>query len=287
MTFLSLLEAMDNQECIAQSDNVSLIYQVAGRGENVLFIGGTGWDLRASPSPLDSPLTENFTVALYDQRGMGRSDKPKGPYSMRTYADDAIAVVDALGWERAHIVGYSFGGMVAQEVAINYPDSVRKLVIAASTPGGPGKSSYPVHELLHLDPYERARQGLEIADLRFTKSYQKNNPMEANEKIQRRIETQTRYMDEPGAKFGLQQQLMARAEHNCFDRLEKITARTLVLAGNHDGQAPISAQQLMAEKISNSVFVSVDGSHNFLFESNQAYDVISNFLDLSDCRISD
>lgn len=251
---------------------------VAGTGPPLLFLGGTGWDLRLPPTPLSSPLTEHFTVALYDQRGMGRSSKPPGPYSMHAYAEDAIGILDTLAWPRAHVVGYSFGGMVAQELAIRAPTRVDRLVLAATSSGGAGGASYPIHELLHLRPEERARQALKVADTRFTDAFQRAHPDEAQRRIEKKMRAQTRFMDEPGAREGLRCQLEARRRHDCFDRLGRISATTLVLAGTFDGQAPASVQAALVERIPGAEFALVEGSHNFIHESGEAHRVILQFL---------
>ncbi len=248
-----------------------------GSGAPLVFLGGTGWDLRQVPNPLSSPLAENFDVLLYDQRGMGQTDKPPGPYTMADYAEDAFAIMQAIGWENAHVIGYSFGGMVAQELAIRYPERVRSLVLAATTAGGAGGSSYPLHELVDLDPMDRARRGIEVADLRFSPQWQKANPEAAKDRIDARIAKQAQFAGEPGAREGMLAQLMARAEHDSFDRLVGIKAPTLVMAGCYDGQAPVPAQRRMAEQIADCQFEEMDGSHTFLFENPAVYERMVQF----------
>ena len=257
--------------------DVRLCVGVAGGGPQVLFLGGTGWDLRALPNPLYSSLTEDFQVALFDQRGQGRSDKPPGPYSMAGYAQDALAVADKLGWERPSVIGYSFGGMVAQEYAIRFPDRLNKLVLAATTPGGAGGSSYPIHEFLPLAPPIRAQRGLEVSDLRFCE-LQASNPKRAAQMVAARMESQTRYINEPGARAGLEAQLEARSHHDCFERLPQITAPTLVLAGVHDGQAPMNCQRPMVSQIKDCSLQTIEGAHGFLSENDDAYVEIRAFL---------
>ncbi|MFU8815132.1 MAG: alpha/beta fold hydrolase, partial [Pseudomonadales bacterium] len=92
-------------------------YELAGEGPPLLFISGTGGDLRVRPNVLDGPLPRQFQVLAYDQRGLGQSSKPAGSYSMADYAEDAAALLSALGWGPVPVVGVSFGGMVAQELA--------------------------------------------------------------------------------------------------------------------------------------------------------------------------
>ena len=129
---------------IAMTDYIDLYYEVAGSGPEVLFISGTGGDLRSDPSPIRSPLTDHFTVAAYDQRGLGQSSLPDGPYSIADYVVDAVDLLDDVGWTRAHVVGENFGGMVAQELAIQFPERVGRLVLCGSTPGRTGDAPPPL-----------------------------------------------------------------------------------------------------------------------------------------------
>ena len=159
--------------------NIKLYYESTGDGEAVLYISGTGGDLRKSPSVFDNDLKNNFHLISYDQRGLGQSETPDGPYTMQDYADDAFNFLKTLGFERVNIIGVSFGGMVAQHLAINYPDVVEKLVLMCTSPGGKKYHSFPLHELeLIEDDFEYARKFASISDLRITDEYIKNNNKE-------------------------------------------------------------------------------------------------------------
>jgi len=258
-------------------NGIKICIEHTGSGAPLLFIGGTGWDMRQQPNPLGSILAQQFDFLHYDQRGMGRSDKPQGPYSMAQFAEDASQLINAMGWRQAHVVGYSFGGMVAQELAIRFPEQITSLVLAATTPGGSGGSSYPIQDLLQLDPLDRARQGLEIADTRFTPQWQARNPEAADKRVAERAKKQAQFAHEPGTREAFAAQLLARATHDAYSRLFQITAPTLVLAGQNDGQAPLPAQNRMAEQIPNCKLVKIAGSHNFIQESNDAYREIAAF----------
>lgn len=262
---------------IVLANNLGFMTEREGQGAPLIFLGGTGWDLRQRPNPMDSPLVEDFDVLHFDQRGMGRSSKPAGPYTMADFAADAVAIMDEVGWQRAHVVGYSFGGMVAQELAIRSPHKVSSLVLGATTPGGAGGSSYPIDAFLGLDPYERAKRGLEIADLNFTPDWQAANAEVAEQKVLRRVMRQTQYIDEPGTRDALVAQLEARSAHDAYNRLDRIEAPTLVLAGDADGQAPMEAQQRMADRIPNCELKVLAGSHNFIVENDEAYRLIRDF----------
>ena len=240
-----------------------------GQGSHFLFITGTGGDLRNENSPLRSPLIDQFEVLTYDQRGMGQSEKPDHPYTMRDYAEDAVAILDAYGWDDVFLAGYSFGGMVAQEIAIGWPERVKRLALLATSAGGQGGNSYPLETLIDLPDEERARRVAEIADLTFTPQWQAENPEAAKQRTEDALAAQSQFADEPNAKMGARRQLAARMGHNTYDRLDRITCPTLVISGTHDGLAPMDAQKAMASAISDCQFEVVHGSHAMVWESSE------------------
>lgn len=251
---------------------------VAGCGSRLLFLTGSNGDLRLVNTPLNSPLVDDFEVLTFDQRGMGQSSKPDRPYSMLEYAEDAIAILDAIGWGQVKVVGYSFGGMVAQEMAIRWPERISRLALVATTAGGAGGLSYPIHEFIDLEPRDRARRSIEVADTRFTTAWQEANPDEANTRIETKMVAQSQFSSEPGAAIGTARQLAARAQHDTYDRLHKISQPTLVLGGHQDGQAPLVSQQAMAKRISNCQFKSIEGSHGMLWENTTTFEMIAGFM---------
>lgn len=261
-----------------EANGISFMTAKVGSGPRLLYISGTGGDLRQANAVLNLPLVDHFEVLAYDQRGLGQTDKPEGPYSMEGYAADAAAIMDAYGWDRAHVAGYSFGGMVAQELAIRWPERVDKLVLGATTAGGAGGSSFPLHELQYMTPRDRARRALEVSDLSFTPDWQRENPKEAEERIEARIARGAEFANEPRHKQGQSLQLEARSHHNTYERLGQIKSATLVIAGTRDGQAPMVAQRAMAEKIPGSQFIALDGSHAMIQENPAVCRAITEFL---------
>jgi len=116
--------------------DIDICFDRAGAGAPLLAISGSRGDLRRKPNLLESPLAKTFDVLAYDQRGLGRTSKPNKAYSMADYADDAAALLDAVGWERVRVVGVSFGGMVSLELVLRHPDRVTKLALFAPRPEG-------------------------------------------------------------------------------------------------------------------------------------------------------
>ena len=113
-----------------------IAWESRGDGPPLLLIHGLGY-ARWGWEPVADDLARSFRVLLFDNRGIGESDAPPGPYTVAELAGDALQVLDEAGVERAHVVGTSLGGMVAQELALSHPERVDRLVLACTTPGGP------------------------------------------------------------------------------------------------------------------------------------------------------
>jgi pimeloyl-ACP methyl ester carboxylesterase len=113
------------------ANGVNLYYEEHGDGEPLILIMGftvsaVGWYWNVPA------FARDFRTIVFDNRGVGRSDKPDAPYSMQMFADDTAGVLDGLGIEQAHVFGISMGGMIAQEFALRYPDRVKTLILGCT-----------------------------------------------------------------------------------------------------------------------------------------------------------
>jgi 3-oxoadipate enol-lactonase len=262
----------------AALDGVEIYYEVAGAGPRLLLISGTGGDLRAPPSVFEGPLVKLFEIAAYDQRGLGQSSVPPGPYSMAEYADDAAGLLDVLAWENALVMGISFGGMVAQELALRHPSRVRRLVLACTSSGGNGGASYPLHELGDLPEDDRIARHLELADTRYDAAWRAGHPEEWRSLaalFRARVAVGS---DEPHRVEGAALQLDARRRHDTWDRLHRITCPTFVCGGVHDGIAPPANVEHLASAIPGATLQLFDGGHLFLLQDRAAWPAITTFL---------
>jgi 3-oxoadipate enol-lactonase len=122
---------------------VRIASEERGSGFPVLLVMGLGYG-RWGWEPLIEPLAERYRVLWYDNRGIGDSDKPEGPYTAAQMAEDAVQVLDEHGVDRAHVVGTSLGGMIAQELALDHADRVAKLALLCTTAGG--ADAFPMPE---------------------------------------------------------------------------------------------------------------------------------------------
>jgi 3-oxoadipate enol-lactonase len=260
----------------AQLNGLDFYYERVGSGAPLLFISGTGGDLRVKPNVFDGPLPKHFDTLAYDQRGLGQSAKPDVPYTMADYADDAARLLDYIGFEKPDVVGVSFGGMVAQEFVLRHPRRVRKLVLCCTSPGGEGGASFPFHEIEHMSREERARHMIPIADTRRDAAWAKANAEQYAQFVA--MAAADPYADEAGHAMGARRQLEARAKHDSWSRLRQIECPVMIAVGRYDGIAPPDRQEKMASRIKNADLRFFDGGHLFLIQDRSAFPAIIEFL---------
>jgi 3-oxoadipate enol-lactonase len=261
---------------VTNVNGLDLYCERAGDGPPLLFISGTGGDLRTKPNVFDGPLAKRFDLLAYDQRGLGQSGKPDVPYSMADYADDAAGLMASQGWDEAAVIGVSFGGMVAQELAIRHPGRVKRLVLACTSPGGAGGASFPFHEIEHLKGGARARSMIPISDTRRDDAWAAAHPDQY--KLFVAMGAADPYADEPGHAMGAHRQLEARAAHDTWDRLPQIACPTMIAAGRYDGIALPATQEKMADRIPGAKLQWFDGGHLFIIQDRTAVPAITTFL---------
>ncbi len=259
-----------------QTARLKIYYEIKGSGAPLLFISGTGSDLRNKPNFLDGPAPSQFETLAYDQRGLGQTEKPDQPYTMADYADDAVALLDGLGWQQPNVIGVSFGGMVAQELALRHPDRINRLILACTSPGGEGGASYPLHDVQDMDPVERAKFMIPISDTRRGAAWAAANPKEYDFFVD--FASTDAYAEESGHAMGAARQLEARKHHDTWDRLPKAMHPTLICGGVYDGIALPATQEKLAAQIPNAELAMFDGGHLFMIQDKTAIPAMLDFL---------
>ena len=262
---------MSSQGSFFLHDDCKVYYEVRGSGRPLLFINGSGSTIEAKSLLVDY-FSKYFTVAIHDQRGLGKSSIPNGPYSMAQYAADAFALADHLGWKSFDVLGISFGGMVAQELAVTFPERVSRMVLCCTSPGGDGGSSYPLHELASLDPEIRADRSLSLSDTRFGYQWFLDHP---EDEMYRRSAVVT---SDAEKRRGELLQLEARRHHDVWERLPNVTAQVLIASGSFDGIAPPANGQAIASRIPSSEYREYNGGHMFFIQDRRALKEIVQFL---------
>ena len=261
---------------LASANGIELYFERAGAGPRLLFISGTGGDLRIKPNVFDGPLPRSFDMLAYDQRGLGQSAKPDLAYSMADYADDAAGLMASQGWDEALVIGVSFGGMVAQELALRHPARVTKLVLACTSPGGAGGASFPFHEIEHLRGEARARHLIPISDVRRTEDWARAHPEAYAQLVE--LGSRDPFAEEPGHAMGALRQLAARRDHDTWERLPRIGCPVMIAAGRFDGIARPETQEKMAARIPGAILRFFDGGHLFMIQDRTAVPAMAEFL---------
>jgi pimeloyl-ACP methyl ester carboxylesterase len=258
----------------AQSDAVRLYYESTGAGAPVLLVMGlgmnaTGW-WRTVPV-----LAESLRVIAFDNRGVGRSDRPEGPYSVEQMADDATAVLDAAGEQSAHVYGISLGGMIAQEIALRHPGRVRSLVLGATTAGG--GLAVPIDDAVVEFFKRRATMPAEEAVWASVPyNYGPLTRREHGERIAQDIVQRLRYPIEPEP---YKAQLAAALGHDTHERLRDIAAPTIVVHGERDVMVPPGNGRLLAEGIPGARLVTDAEAGHLYFTDAPALDrAVRDFL---------
>ncbi len=259
-------------------NDIEIYYESSGDGPRLLYISGSGGDLRRGPRVLDGPLAKHFQLLAYDQRGLGQTTKPDSTYTMQQYADDAAGLLDVLSWESCKVVGVSFGGMVAQELAIRHPRRVERAVFACSSAGGAGGSSYPIQEYLDMSPDEAARRSLPVQDTRRDAEWQAAHPDDVQTAIDQRRARVVAWAEDPQAAMGARRQLEARWAHDTFDRLHEIEIPVLIAGGRYDNQAPPANQVAIHDQLPNSRLEFFAGGHGFMRQAPAAIERVIAFL---------
>jgi 3-oxoadipate enol-lactonase len=258
---------------------LTVYFEQAGTGERLLLISGTGGDLRNPPRVVDTPLASHFEILAYDQRGLGQTDIPDGPYTMADYGDDAAALLAARGWDSCLVMGISFGGMVAQELASRHPARVRRLVLACTSSGGAGGASMPFDELATLEGEARVQRQIEMMDDRWDAARRTERAAEYKMMVDAMSGHLRLGNQSPEAARGAALQLEARRHHDTWDRLTTITCPTLVCGGLYDGIAPRQNSERLASQIPGAALALFDGGHGFLWQDRAAFPRILGFLE--------
>jgi 3-oxoadipate enol-lactonase len=234
---------------------VRLAWEEHGAGAPVLLVHGLGYT-RQGWGPLRDLLARSYRVLSYDNRGIGESEIPPGPYTVAELADDAVDVLDAAGAERAHVIGASLGGMVAQLLAAEQPERVERLVLVGTTPGGAG--GYPLPQQTLVLMTEAASLPPEVALRRFVENALAPGSPLVDEVFAYR-------QQHPPDPAGWAAQAAAGVAWDADGRLGRIAAPTLVVAGTADAVVDPRNAQLLADAIPGAKLELIDGAGHLPF----------------------
>jgi pimeloyl-ACP methyl ester carboxylesterase len=245
----------------ATIDGRTVHYRLEGSGdETIVLVNGLADDLETWAFQMDEFLAAGYRVLRFDNRGVGGTDKPAGPYSSRMLADDAKNLVDHLGITDFHLMGVSMGGMIAQEYALAYGSDLRSVTFGC-TYAAPGPFCSRMFAMwADLAPVAGVPFVMRDVTLwAFTVPFFEQREAELAE-----FETGMRYLDQPVHAYLAQ--LAVIQNHDTTARLSEITTPTLVLAGAEDILIPVELSRRLHEGVAGSEFATTPGGHACLWE---------------------
>ena len=254
-----------------RTNNIELYYETyGGAGQPLVFISGLGYPLWQWHKMVPF-LAEHFQVITFDNRGVGQSDKPAGPYTAQLLAADTAGLLDALGIEKAIIAGHSMGGFIAQAMALDFPQKVAKLILCSTNFGGPHHVPVTPEAMKVLtdvtsDALTRFKNGLAVST---APDWSEKNPEMIEEWVKWRIANP---IDPAPYQAQLAIGLGLLTEAAAFEvKLPRLNVPTLILFGAHDKVVPPDNASLLAEKISGSkVVILPNAGHFFPIEVAEA-----------------
>jgi pimeloyl-ACP methyl ester carboxylesterase len=242
---------------IADSQGVRIAWEEHGAGPPLLLVQGLGYG-RWGWRPVVEPLASRYRVIVFDNRGIGDSDRPPGPYTAAEMAGDALAVLDAAGVARAHVLGASLGGAVGQELALRHAERLDKLVLVATMSGMTNMHPIPAQTLQLMA--EAATLEPAVALRRFVENALEPEP--EPELVDEIVELRTANPPDPA---GWAAQAGIWGSFDVWDELPSIDVPTLVVQGEGDVVVDPRNAMLLAERIPGARLTLVPGGHLFFW----------------------
>ncbi len=255
-------------ELIDLDTGARLHYRRIGAGEPLLLAMGTAASLEMW-MPVETPLADRFDVVGFDYRGLGDSERGDGPITAATLAEDARALLDALSIPRAHVLGWSLGSLVAQELALADPERVASLVLYGTWARADGVMASLMTALKY--PWEKGDLATALATLGVVYSAEFLASPEFETFLAWTAPLAPSTPEQIGA---VAEQWQADLDFDSLDRLGGVAAPALVLTGEHDIVTPPRHGRQVAERIPDARFELMTGtgaSHGLMFERTEDF----------------
>jgi|WetSurMetagenome_2_1015567.scaffolds.fasta_scaffold18655_3 3-oxoadipate enol-lactonase len=251
---------------VTEVNGINIYYEVQGQGDPLVLIAGFGSTIKGWMNQVPV-FKQHYQVIMFDNRGIGKSDKPKGPYRAKMMADDTIGLMDHLGIKKAHILGCSMGGGIAQELVLKYPDRVNKLILASTSAlrnDGPDGGTQAFFKILRL-PIRKLMYNLVSLAMNKTTAKMIYVPM---------VWIQSRFTNDSD-ETGLRGQIDAVVNYSTpHDKLLSIKCPVLVITGSKDRVVKPSSSDTLAKLIPDTRLVKLEnGSHMVNFEMSKVFNI--------------
>jgi pimeloyl-ACP methyl ester carboxylesterase len=256
-------------------NDIDIYYEIHGEGDPLILIHGSPANIDWWTPTFIKEISKKYKIIIFDNRGAGRSDDPNVEYSIKTLANDTVDLIDALNIDNTYILGHSMGGMIAQELALNYSERIEKLVLCSTNCGGPEQIP-PTNEAMKImggitggkTPKEVAKLTIPLC---FSEDFIKNNPDFIEFIIQQIIKA-------PTNSNSFIRQHKAIMTFHAGRNLKKINISTLIMHGEKDIMVPPQNAEIISNLIPNAKLILLNNSAHLLYlEETELF--IKNLLD--------
>ena len=252
-------------ELFAKINGVKICFEIKGEGYPIILVHGFGGKKEDWIAQF-GPLSKKFRVIRFDNRGAGKSDRPKITYTMEVFADDIKGLMDYLEIKKAHIIGWSLGGMIVQNFVLKYPEYANKVVLINTNYGTPDEQGPNVYKKMRLDELEKLKKDpvkafWDGAITSYHRDFRKQMEADTKKKFYDLWSVEDLIKEKtinPSTPEDIEAQANALITHRTYERLEEIKKETLLITSSHDRVCPKSVMVEMHEKIPNSTLKVID-----------------------------
>ncbi len=262
--------------------NVDLAYRIKGKGSPVVLIMGLTADMEWWPPTFVDGLAEKHRVLMFDNRGSGRSHAGGlDPFSIQQFVLDTLNLMDAVKIRKAHVLGASMGGMIAQQLALEFPERVDHLILSSTSCGI--FFSRPPRLRVFMEGVNplggRVKRNRRILEFLFSKDFIKKNP-EPLEDLEKR------YFIAPTNDYNAVRQLLACLRFDSRRKLPFIKSPTLVISGEKDPIFPGRDSEFMAKRIPDARLVRIEDAGHIVINQypERCCDLVKEFIEDKACR---
>lgn len=265
----------DGADCSIRVGDIQMGYRTYGSGHPLVMIMGYGSTMNLWEPGLLRTLSARFKVIVFDNRGMGDTETGRHPFSIEQFADDTVGLLDALDIQQAHVLGWSMGALIAEEIVLRHPGKANKLVLyAAHCNAGLFPPAPEVIQKLTDTSGTPEEQGMRFISMLFPPDW-------LQEHGERLKEIFYRPMGNISPETMAKQSMAIYTWKGCCERLGEINTPTLVITGADDALVPPQNARYLAEKVPNAqLALSENSGHGLMFQSPDKFsETVIGFLE--------
>lgn len=236
----------------SKCNDINVYYEIHGQGKPLLFLNGLASDIPKKMSIINA-LKKHFQVIVHDNRGVGKTDKPEQPYSIAQLASDTYQLLGNINIRKCSVIGFSMGGFIASQLALDHPEIIEKLILVSTTPGWSRPYPPPKEADRIFHSTEVSEQLLiDLFNITYGSNYRKR--VSAKSYVRARLADTN-----PQPLHGYLNQLHACENYDICDQIAGIKAPTLIITGKEDLSISPENSRWLHKNIKNSKLIEYEG----------------------------